>query len=239
MTVRSPQVRMDRVHVPFTLSLSSDTSRYSGNIHSVGLSISSTCDYSIGYYWAVPIATFYRILQAPWATFYQAFHESESELFQGGQSRNYSSSHDKRDFVIDSPSSMELGQAPREIYPLVVVMVRSGSGSETGEASSQVTALINIIHLRDSSCPIPSQVLSTYIRQSSSLTVLRQMFLSDGENSDTESAEDSETEDSLGDVVLVRTVVQLLVYFTVMLVKGESLLPPGTGARICVVVQGK
>ena len=49
----------------------------------------------------------------------------------------------------------------------------------------------------------------------------------------------NQTEDSLGDVVLVRTVVQLLVYFTVMLVKGESLLPPGTGARICVVVQGK
>ena len=198
MTVRSAQVKMDRVHVPFSLSLNTETSRYSSNIHSVGLSLSSTCDYSIGYYWAVPISTFYRILQAPWATFYQAFHESETELFQGGQSRHFSSSHDKRDFVIDSPVSLQLGQAPREVYPLVVVMVRSGSGPETGGESGQVTALINIVHLRDSACPIPSQVLSTYIRQSSSLTLLRQMFLSDGENSDTESAEESETEDSLG-----------------------------------------
>ena len=199
MTVRSPQVKMDRVHVPFSLSLRTETSRYSSsNIHSVGLSVSSTCDYTIGYYWSVPISTFYRILQAPWATFYQAFHESDSQLFQGGQSRNSSSSHDKRDFVIHSPGSMELGQAPREVYPLVVVMVRSGSGSEPAEECRQVTALINIIHLQDSSCPIPSQILGTYIRQSSSLTLLRQMFLSDGENSDTESAEDSETEDSLG-----------------------------------------
>ena len=196
MMVRSAQVKMDRVHVPFSLSLNTETSRYSSNIHSVGLSISSTCDYSIGYYWAVPISSFYRILQSPWATFYQAFHGSDTELFPGGQSRNHSSSHERRDFLIDSPVSLQLGQAPRELYPLVVVMVRSGS--ETGGESSQVTALVNIIHLRDSTCPIPSQVLSTYIRQSSRLTLLRQMFLSDGENSDTESAEDSETEDSLG-----------------------------------------
>ena len=107
MTVRSPQVKMDRVHVPFSLSLRTETSRYSSsNIHSVGLSVSSTCDYTIGYYWSVPISTFYRILQAPWATFYQAFHESDSQLFQGGQSRNSSSSHDKRDFVIHSPGSL-------------------------------------------------------------------------------------------------------------------------------------
>ena len=90
--------------------------------------------------------------------------------------------------MVQSPGRMELGQAPREVYPLVVVMVRSGS--QLAAQPGQVTALVNIIHLKDDTCPIPSQVLSVYIRQGPSLTLLRQMFLSDGENSDTESAEE-------------------------------------------------
>jgi len=199
LTVRSPQVLMSRVHVPFSLALRTESCGYSNQIHSVSLSVSSTCDYTLGFYWAVPIATFYKILQSPWPNFYRAFHESE-ELWEGGgqsSSLSRSSAHEKRDLVLQSPpASMELGPAPREVYPLVVVMVRSGS--ETAAQPSQVTALVNIIHLRDDICPIPSQVLSTYIRQGPSLTLLRQMFLSEGENSDTESAEDSETEDSPG-----------------------------------------
>lgn len=199
MTMRSPQISMTRVHVPFTLSLSPESCRHENNIHTVSLSLSSTCDYSIGYFWAVPISTFYKILQAPWATFYQAFHDCDSSLLAGAHSQARSvsrSPHDRRDSVVQSPGRMELGQAPREVYPLVVVMVRSGS--QLAAQPGQVTALVNIIHLKDDTCPIPSQVLSVYIRQGPSLTLLRQMFLSDGENSDTESAEESETEDSPG-----------------------------------------
>ena len=55
MTVRSPQMLMSRVHIPFSVSLKTESCSYSNKIHNVSLSLSSTCDYSVGFYWAVPI----------------------------------------------------------------------------------------------------------------------------------------------------------------------------------------
>ena len=48
-----------------------------------------------------------------------------------------------------------------------------------------------------------------------------------------------ESKVSVGDVVLVRSVLQLLVYLTLILCKTENFLPPETGSRICVVLQGE
>merc|ERR1719431_1862663 len=60
---------------------------------------------------------------------------------------------------------------------------------------TEVTGLLCVIHLKDEECPIPSQVLVTYLRQGSSVTLLRPLYLSEGgESSDTESAEGSDTE---------------------------------------------
>ena len=197
MTVRSAQVLMTPVHVPFTFSLSPESCLYSNKVHSVSVSTSSTCDYSIGYYWALPISTFYKLLRSPWSNFYQAFHNpGQGPAECQSSSVSLSPPHTSRDSVLRSQVGMELGQAPREVYPLVVVMVRTGS--QAAAQPGQVTVLVNIIHLKDETCLIPSQVLSVYIRQGPALTLLRQMFLSDGENSDTESAEESDTEDSPG-----------------------------------------
>ena len=44
---------------------------------------------------------------------------------------------------------------------------------------------------------------------------------------------------AMGDVVLVRSVLQLLVYLTLILCQAENFLPPETGSRICVVLQGE
>ena len=195
VNVKTPQTVMTRVDIPFTLSLQSDSPP-----NNVVVRVSSKCSYSMKYFWAVPISSFHHVLRSPWTWFYKAAVSSDSvnvDMFGGDQTRvSQSASHDDRDITLSCPSNLDLGQAPREVYPLVVILVKTGS--ETIEDLTEVTALINIIHLKDATCPIPSQVLSTFIRQGSGLTQLRPMFVSDsgaGECSDTESAEDSETED--------------------------------------------
>ena len=48
----------------------------------------------------------------------------------------------------------------------------------------------------------------------------------------------TEGEVSLGDVVLVRNLLQVLVYLSIILCKAERLAPPETRTRICVGLQG-
>ena len=192
VNVATPQTVMTRVEVPFTLSLSSCSPP------SVTLTLSSKCSYTAVLHWAVPITAFHHLLRAPWPWFYKAATESSCQMFPGGQSEvRVSGAHEDREVVLQCPPDLKLGPAPREVYPLVVVLVRSDSLMV--EDLTEVTALVSILHLRDSTCPIPSQVLSTYIRQGAGLTLLQPLYVSDegvaGETSDTESAEDSETED--------------------------------------------
>jgi len=194
VNVKTPQTVMTRVDVPFTLSLSSSF------LPRVALTVSAKCSYSAQIYWAVPISTFHHLLRAPWPWFFKAATSSHSncQIFPGCQSEvRVSNPHQDREFSLECPPDLQLGQAPREVYPLVVVLVKSDS--HVIEDLTEVTALVFIIHLKDSSCPIPSQILSTYIRQGAGLTQLRPLYVSEdgapGEFSDTESAEDSETED--------------------------------------------
>jgi len=198
VNVKTPQTIMTRVDVPFTLSLQSDTTS------AVKLKVSSKCAYSVKYSWAVPITSFHHMLRSPWPKFYESAVSSDLD--------SHSGAHDDREIILQCPQNLNLGQAPREVYPLVVILVKLGS--ENTEDYTAVTSLIKIIHLKDATCPIPSQVLSTYIRQGSGLTQLRPMFVSDnggGECSDTESAEDSETEDwpSSGGIMARCVVCQL------------------------------
>jgi len=194
VNVKTPQTVMTRVDVPFTLSLASSP------LPSVALMVSAKCSYSTQIYWGVPISTFHHLLRAPWPWFYKAATSSHSDcqIFPGSQSEVLMSGpHEARELSLQCPQDLQLGLAPREVYPLVVVLVKSDS--HVIEDLTEVTALVSIIHLKDASCPIPSQILSTYIRQGAGLTQLRPLYVSDdgapGESSDTESAEDSEAED--------------------------------------------
>lgn len=194
VNVKTPQTVMTRVDVPFILSLTSSS------LPRVVLTVSAKCAYSTQIYWAVPISTFHHLLRAPWPWFHKAATSTHSncQIFPGCESEVLvSEPHEDRELSLQCPQDLELGQAPREFYPLVVVLVKSDS--HVIEDLTEVTALVSIIHLKDASCPIPSQILSTYIRQGAGLTQLRPLYVSDdgapGECSDTESAEDSEAED--------------------------------------------
>ena len=196
VNVKTPQTVMTRVDIPFTLSLDTDISSSSR----VMVRMSSRCSYSMKYFWAVPISPFHHALRSPWSWFYSAAVSSDQNTFSsfgGLEARvNQCRAHEERSIILTCPRDLDLGQAPRDVYPLVVILVKTGS--EVVEDNTGVTALVNIIHIRDATCPIPSQILATYIRQGRGLTQLRPLYISDSgeaECSDTESAEDSETED--------------------------------------------
>jgi len=213
VTHKSPQTNMTKVTIPFTLSLQENCMVPDSGLN-VRVKISSTSPYFAKFFWGVQISTFHHVLQAPWPWFYQAFLHGnlfgEEHCVESSEVREATEAHEERGVVIRKSSShpLNLGQAPREVYPLVVVMVKKDSADT--EDLTEVTALINIFHLKDSSCPIPSQILCTYMRQGAGVTLLRQMYLTDslgGESSDTESAEDSETEDSKTRQVQARCII--------------------------------
>jgi len=204
VTHRSPQTNMTKVSIPFALTLQEDCVIPDNSLN-VRVKVSSMSPYYAKYFWGVQISAFHHVLRAPWPWFYQAFLHGNlfgvEHCVETSEVREAHEAHEERGVVIRKTSTLplNLGQAPREIYPLVVVMVKKDS--EQTEDLTEVTALINIFHIKDSACPIPSQILCTYIRQGAGVTLLRQMYLTGslGESSDTESAEDSETEECHGD----------------------------------------
>lgn len=192
VNVKTPQTVMTRVELPFSVSLHPDT-----DAGHVVLRMSAKSEYCFRYYWSVPIKSFHHILRAPWPWLYRAAVDGDTDLLGSGHCSSPAMvhGHEDRCVPVPRPRNLNLGPAPREVYPLVLLMVRSGS--EVAEDHTQVTLLVNIIHLRDDTCPIPNQILATYIRQGSGLTQLRPLYVETGDHecSDTESAEDSETED--------------------------------------------
>jgi len=199
VTHKSPQINMTKVTIPFTLSLRENCIVPDSSLN-VRVKICSSCPYFARYFWGVQISAFHHVLRAPWPWFYEAFLHGnmfgEEHCVESSPVRE-TTSHEEKGVVIRKSSGepLRLGQAPREVYPLVVVLVKKDSDNVAD--LMEVTAIVNILHLKDDSCPIPSQILCTYMRQGKGITLLKQMYLTDnlgGDNSDTESAEDSDTE---------------------------------------------
>jgi len=186
--------------VPFTVTVGEERADGEG----VVLKMSRQVDYSIRYCWGVDIPAFHHVLRAPWPWFHQAALHGNifgSGCMEHGPPSPGLAPHEEMALVARhaSPRPLELGPSPRNTYPLVVIAIRGGAGDQV-EDRTAVTALLTIVHIRDAVCPVPTQVLGSYLRQGSSVTHLLPLYVSSapGESSDTESAEDSETEDSEG-----------------------------------------
>jgi len=198
---RPPQTVMTKVSIPFTLSLVDSCKNANDTFARVG--ISSKSPYFAKYFWGVKISAFHHVLNAPWPWFYTALLHGnlfgKEHCVESSRLHENSDPQEKdEDLVLKrmTSHSLELGQAPRDTYPLVVVVIRKDSNNI--EDLTEVMAVISVFHLKDSSCPIPSQTLCTYMRQMASVTLLRQMFLADyknGDISDPDSSEDSDPED--------------------------------------------
>ena len=66
--------------------------------------------------------------------------------------------HEELDLVASSPQGLSLGPSPRNSYPLVVVAIRADLGDDV-EDLTMVTSLLAVVHIKDSVCPIPTQVI--------------------------------------------------------------------------------
>lgn len=59
--------------------------------------------------------------------------------------------------------SLDLGTPPRLRYPLVIFLMRSDS--EQHLHPDETVALINVVHIRDSVCTLPTSILAQYLKQ--------------------------------------------------------------------------
>jgi len=196
VTHRAPQTRMCRVSVPITLAVEDAGER------GVTLKVSSQVPYILRYCWGVEIPTFHHVLRSPWPWFHEAALRGNlfgSGCIEHGQASPVLQPHEELGLVASSPQELSLGPSPRNSYPLVVVAIRADLGEDV-EDLTMVTSLLAVVHIKDSVCPIPTQVLTSYVRQGAVSTQLVPLFVtsSPGESSDTESAEEEETEDMEG-----------------------------------------
>lgn len=193
----APQVSMVKVSNPFVLKFLPSQSTGSTVRISLGCSVS----YYARVYWGVDINTFHHVIKAPWPWFRNAFLHGKlfgpSGCLEYGRVLQDRESHEEREEEIKrkgAKGELELGLAPRNRFPLVLVFV----AKEERGAESPVTGMLAVIHMKDSVCHIPSQVLCTYLRSGDSVILLRPLYIGteeEAESSDTESAaEELETE---------------------------------------------
>ena len=155
VTHRAPQTRMCRVSVPFTLAVEDAGER------GVTLKMSSQVPYVLRYCWGVEVATFHHVLRSPWSWFHEAVLRGNpfgSGCIQHGQASPVLQPHEELALVASSPQGLSLGPSPRNSYPLVVVALRADLGDDV-EDLTMVTSLLAVVHIKDSVCPIPTQVI--------------------------------------------------------------------------------
>jgi len=216
VTHSPPQIGMCKVSVPFSFSLKDNSS---SSYSSLSVTTSSTTPYLTRCYWGVSVPNLHHVLRAPSPWFHQAFVHGNlfgrSHCQQMGELETHEA-HEEREVVVKKPTEdpLNLGLAPREVYPLVVCFVKAGSDCDEGTPDSpdgrdDVTTLVSVVHLRDEQCQVPSQVLASYLKHASGrVTALRQLYItSAGESEDTESAEDSDTESDRLERISARCVV--------------------------------
>jgi len=186
VTNRPPRINFSKILLPFKIKLFGVKETYK-----IELSLTALTEGWMRAYWGVDINSFHQVLRAPRDWFHSAF--THGNLFGKEKCAEFSEIRsiqkvDEAILCVEKPTSrpLQLGPAPRDIYPCVVVLVCRDS------------ALIVALHIRDEECSVPSQVLAEYYKHGDSSTQLQSLFVASsdvGENSDTESQEESDTED--------------------------------------------
>lgn len=195
---RIPQVKMMKVHIPFTFKLiESSKSSYSD----VQCSVSSQVPYTLLALWGVSIRELHLFLWRPWSAVREAArhgHLLHGHYQQAGTVLHSSSGHGERSVSLSLPrppspslapraasSALDLGTPPRLCYPLVVFLVRGGDPEGLGQDQElhpdESVALVNVVHIKDSVCTLPTSILAQYLKQANGqLSCLKQLYLATG-----------------------------------------------------------
>ncbi|XP_023331444.1 cell growth regulator with RING finger domain protein 1 isoform X1 [Eurytemora carolleeae] len=189
VTHAPPRINFTKVCLPFRVKLIGVKEPYR-----IEVSISSVSVGQMRVFWGVDIQSFHQVLRAPKDWFLSAY--THGNLF--GQDKcmelgkiEQIDKMDDRLVTLTKPTDapLELGPAPRDVYPCVLVL------------QADQETILTVIHVQDLQCTVPSQILSEYYKSGSSSTLLQSVYLaaSDiGESSDTESQAETDAEEMTG-----------------------------------------
>ncbi|CAG9862951.1 unnamed protein product [Phyllotreta striolata] len=175
---RIPQMNMMKVHIPFTFKLlETSTSSYS----ELQCCTSSQVKYGIQVYWGVNIRELHIFLWRPWVDLRDACLRGDflQGFYQYLGPQLVKKSHSDENLVLKLENKLELGSPPRLCYPLVVILYRNDVNESIHP--DETVALINVIHIKDSVCTLPTSILAQYLKQANGqLSCLKQLYLATG-----------------------------------------------------------
>lgn len=182
-SVQVPRLKMTRVHIPFTFRL---LETGNNSFEEVRLAVSSQVQYTLQAFWAVSIRELHMSLWRTWSelrdqtrlsTIVSALHCQQLATNVRSQQP-----HTGNVVVLKSPKPpLVLGAPPRLAYPLVVFMIREAENDELLHPDETVI-LVNVVHLKDPVCPLPTSILAQYLKQASGqLSCLKQLYLAAGD----------------------------------------------------------
>ncbi|XP_065226079.1 cell growth regulator with RING finger domain protein 1-like isoform X2 [Planococcus citri] len=175
---RIPQMKMMKVHIPFTFKLQeSSTASYTG----VKCTISSQVPYRLQAFWGVSIRELHLFLWRPWSCISSALQQdnllSGYYQYKGHSSLEKESHAEKTVEMILPDGCLDLGTPPRLYYPLVILLIRDNPNVLPDET----VALVNVVHIKDSVCTLPTSILAQYLKQANGqLSSLKQLYLATG-----------------------------------------------------------
>ncbi|XP_014260678.1 cell growth regulator with RING finger domain protein 1-like isoform X2 [Cimex lectularius] len=175
---RIPQMKMMKVHIPFTFKLQeTSTSSY----QEVRCTVSSQVCYRLLAYWGVSIRELHLFLWRPWTIINSAIDQGSLLLghYQQKGSEIREMSHGDKILTMSLPKEpLDLGTPPRLYYPLVIFLVRDTPGTLHPD---ETVALINVVHIKDAVCTLPTSILAQYLKQANGqLSCLKQLYLATG-----------------------------------------------------------
>lgn len=177
---RIPRMKMMKITIPFILKLD-ETSK---SIDSINCTITSQITYTIRAFWGVSIRELHMFLWKPWSSIQKSVLSGEmlSGFYQLRGLELTNDPHKEKVFSLSFPKPpLDLGTPPRLCYPLVIFIVRNDS--EVTLHPDETVALINVVHIRDSVCTLPTSILAQYLKQASGqLSCLKQLYLAVGNN---------------------------------------------------------
>lgn len=173
-----PQMKMMKVHIPFTFKLQ-DSCRSS---HSdVQCMVSSQVPYTLKAYWGVSIRELHLSLWRPWSVLEGQMQQGT--ILQGHYQHKGTSlqktPHGEEVFTLFLPQpALDLGTPPRLCYPLVIFLIRNEGHTMHPD---ETVALVNVVHIKDSVCTLPTSILAQYLKQANGqLSCLKQLYLATG-----------------------------------------------------------
>ncbi|XP_011498783.1 PREDICTED: cell growth regulator with RING finger domain protein 1-like isoform X2 [Ceratosolen solmsi marchali] len=174
---RIPQMKMMKVHIPFTFKLHES---FKSTYAEVECEVSSQVEYSLQAIWGVSIRELHLALWKPWSALRDAslngsLLQGHAQYFTPPQAQP----HGEETLSLSLPApELELGTPPRLCYPLVIFLTRR----DTRELHPDETvALVNVVHIKDSVCTLPTSILAQYLKQANGqLSCLKQLYLATG-----------------------------------------------------------